>query len=156
MARTGWYSADHDKESVSKTLEYAYDDWCIAQFAKMLNKPVDYAAYTQRAQYWKNVHNKDNGYMQAQVNGDWFKPFTPTDVNDNYVEGNAWQYTFLVPQDVSGLMNRMGGKARIRRQARRAFYHQREADRQRDIGYNRPDRPIRARQRAKPSHGLPV
>jgi putative alpha-1,2-mannosidase len=106
----GLVSADHDKESVSKTLEYAYDDWCIAQFAKMLNKPVDYAIYTQRAQYWKNVHNKDNGYMQAQVNGDWFKPFNATDVNDNYVEGNAWQYTFLVPQDVSGLMNRMGGK----------------------------------------------
>lgn len=107
----GLVLADHDKESVSKTLEYAYDDWCIAQFAKMLNKPVDYNLYIQRAQYWKNVHNKDNGFMQAQVNGDWFKPFNATDVNDNYVEGNAWQYTFLVPQDVSGLMNRMGGKA---------------------------------------------
>jgi putative alpha-1,2-mannosidase len=108
--KNGLVLADDDKESVSKTLEYAYDDWCISQMAKMLNKPVDYATYVQRAQYWKNVHNKDNGFMQAQVKGDWFKPFAPTDVNDNYVEGNAWQYTFLVPQDVSGLMSRMGGK----------------------------------------------
>jgi putative alpha-1,2-mannosidase len=109
----GLVLADDDKESVSKTLEYAYDDWCIAQMAKMLNKPVDYAEYIKRAQYWKNVHNKENGFMQAQVKGNWFMPFNPTDVNDNYVEGNAWQYTFLVPQDVSGLMNRMGGKTQF-------------------------------------------
>jgi predicted alpha-1,2-mannosidase len=95
---------------VSKTLEYAYDDWCIAQMAKMLNKPQDYITYIQRAQYWKNVQNKDDGFMQARTNGDWFKPFDPTEINKNYVEGNAWQYTFLVPQDVTGLINRTGGK----------------------------------------------
>ncbi|NNU34528.1 hypothetical protein HK413_11170 [Mucilaginibacter sp. S1162] len=128
----GLVLADHEKESVSKTLEYAYDDWCIAQFTKMLNKPVDYNLYIQRAQYWKNVHNKDNGFMQAQVNGDWFKPFNATDVNDNYVEGNAWQYTFLVPQDVSGLMSRMGGKAPFAA-AGRTFHHQREVNRQRNV-----------------------
>jgi putative alpha-1,2-mannosidase len=111
--KNGLVLADDDKESVSKTLEYAYDDWCIAQMAKMLNKWPDYAEYTQRAQYWKNVHNKDNGFMQARIKGDWFKPFTPTDVNDNYVEGNAWQYTFLVPQDVSGLIGRLGGKEKF-------------------------------------------
>jgi putative alpha-1,2-mannosidase len=105
----GLVLADKNEESVSKTLEYAYDDWCIAQMAKMLNKPADYTTYIQRAQYWKNVQNKDNGFVQAHVNGDWFKPFNPTDVNKNYVEGNAWQYTFLVPQDVSGLVKRMGG-----------------------------------------------
>jgi putative alpha-1,2-mannosidase len=85
----GLVLADHNEESVSKTLEYAYDDWCIAQMAKMLNKPTDYTTYIQRAQYWKNVQNKDNGFVQARVNGDWFKPFNPTDVNKNYVEGNA-------------------------------------------------------------------
>ncbi len=106
----GLVLADDEVESVSKTLEYAYDDWCIAQMAKMLDKPVDYAEYIQRAQYWKNVQNKDNGFMQAHVNGSWYQPFDPTDVNKNYVEGNAWQYTFLVPQDVTGLVNRMGGK----------------------------------------------
>lgn len=106
----GLVLADDDKESVSKTLEYAFDDWCIAQMAKMLNKPQDYTEYIRRAQYWKNVQNKENGFMQAQVNGGWYRPFDPTDVNKNYVEGNAWQYTFLVPQDVSGLIARMGGK----------------------------------------------
>ncbi|MDB5158959.1 MAG: hypothetical protein JWR50_3666 [Mucilaginibacter sp.] len=109
----GLVLADNNKESVSKTLEYAYDDWCIAQMAKMLNKPQDYSEYIQRAQYWKNVQNKDNGFVQARVNGDWFKPFNPTDVNKNYVEGNAWQYTFLAPQDVKGLINRMGGMAKF-------------------------------------------
>lgn len=109
--KNGAVLADDNQESVSKTLEYAYDDWCIAQFAKMLNKPVDYNEYIQRAQYWKNVQNKDNGFMQARVNGDWYKPFDPNEVNKNYVEGNAWQYSFLAPQDVNGLINRMGGKA---------------------------------------------
>jgi putative alpha-1,2-mannosidase len=109
----GLVLADDEKESVSKTLEYAFDDWCIAQMAKMLNKWPDYAEYMQRSQYWKNVHNKDNGFMQAITNGAWFKPFAPTDVNDNYVEGNAWQYTFLVPQDVNGLIGRMGGKEKF-------------------------------------------
>ena len=106
----GLVLADDETRSVSKTLEYAYDDWCIAQMAKMLNKPQDYAEYIQRAQYWKNVQNKDNGFMQARVNGDWYKPFDPTDVNNNYVEGNAWHYTFLVPQDVNTLITRIGGK----------------------------------------------
>ncbi|HTH81424.1 MAG TPA: GH92 family glycosyl hydrolase [Mucilaginibacter sp.] len=108
--KNGAVLADENAESVSKTLEYAYDDWCIAQMAKMLNKPQDYATYIQRAQYWKNVQNKDNGFMQARTNGDWFKPFDPTEINKNYTEGNAWQYTFLVPQDVTGLINRTGGK----------------------------------------------
>jgi len=108
--KNGLVLADDDKESVSKTLEYAYDDWCIAQMAKMLNKPQEYTEYIQRAQYWKNVQNKDNGFMQARINGDWYKPFDPAEVNRHYVEGNAWQYTFLVPQDVTGLINRMGGK----------------------------------------------
>jgi putative alpha-1,2-mannosidase len=108
--RNGAVLADDDIESVSKTLEYAYDDWCIAQMAKMLNKPNDYAEFIQRAQYWKNVQNIDNGFMQARTNGGWYQPFNPTDVNKNYTEGNSWQYTFLVPQDVSGLIDRMGGK----------------------------------------------
>nr|WP_255670508.1 GH92 family glycosyl hydrolase [Mucilaginibacter sp. UR6-11] len=109
--KNGLVLADDNQESVSKTLEYAYDDWCIAQMAKMLNKPIDYVEYTQRAQYWKNVQNKDNGFVQARVNGDWYKPFDPNEVNKNYVEGNAWQYSFLAPQDVNGLISRLGGKA---------------------------------------------
>ena len=108
--KNGAVLADNEAESVSKTLEYAYDDWCIAQMAKMMGKTADYDTYIQRAQYWKNVFNNQNGFMQARVNGGWYTPFEPTEINRNYTEGNSWQYTFLAPQDVSGLINGMGGK----------------------------------------------
>lgn len=108
--KNGAVLVDDDNESVSKTLEYSYDDWCIAQMAKMLNKDADYHEFIERAQYWKNIYNNQNGFMQGRTNGGWFAPFKATDVNDNYTEGNAWQYSFLVPQDVEGLMNSMGGK----------------------------------------------
>ncbi|MDN3546775.1 GH92 family glycosyl hydrolase [Mucilaginibacter aquaedulcis] len=106
--KTGAVQADTADRSVSKTLEYAYDDWCIAQMAKMLDKQQDYVDYIQRAQYWKNVYNNQNGFMQARINGDWYSPFDPTEINRHYAEGNAWQYTFLVPQDVDGLIKHMG------------------------------------------------
>ena len=105
----GAVQADAEHESVSKTLEYAYDDWCVAQMARMLNHQQDYGVYSKRAQYWKNIFNKDNAFMQARTNGGWFTPFAPTDINNNYTEGNAWQYTFFVPHDVEGLISRMGG-----------------------------------------------
>jgi putative alpha-1,2-mannosidase len=107
---TGVVNADVEHESVSKTLDYAYDDWCIAQMAKMLNKPQDYAEYIKRAQYWKNVHNNQNGFMQARDNGGWYAPFDATEINNNYTEGNGWQYSFLVPQDVEGLITSLGGR----------------------------------------------
>jgi putative alpha-1,2-mannosidase len=109
--KNGVVLSDDEPESVSKTLEYAFDDWCIAQMAKMLNKPHDYAAFIQRAQYWKNNFNDQNGFMQARANGGWYTPFEPTEINNNYTEGNSWQYSFLAPQDIEGLIARMGGKA---------------------------------------------
>jgi putative alpha-1,2-mannosidase len=109
--KNGVVLSDDEHESVSKTLEYAFDDWCIAQMAKMLNKPQDYAEFIKRAQYWKNNFNDQNGFMQARANGGWYTPFEPTEINNNYTEGNSWQYSFLAPQDVEGLASRMGGKA---------------------------------------------
>jgi putative alpha-1,2-mannosidase len=108
--KNGAVLAGDEPESVSKTLEYAYDDWCIAQMAKMLNKQQDYIEFIKHAQYWKNVYNNQNSFMQARVDGGWYMPFDPTEVNKNYTEGNAWQYSFLVPQDVDGLISRIGGK----------------------------------------------
>ena len=107
--KNGVVRADDDAESVSKTLEFAYDDWCIARMAKMLNKPEDYAVFIKRAQYWKNVFNDQNGFMQARVNGGWYSPFDPTDINNNYTEGNSWQYSFLAAQDVESLIEKLGG-----------------------------------------------
>jgi putative alpha-1,2-mannosidase len=109
--KNGVVLSDDEPESVSKTLEYAFDDWCIAQMAKMMNKPDDYATFIKRAQYWKNNFNNQNGFMQARANGGWYTPFDATEINNNYTEGNSWQYSFLAPQDIEGLMGRMGGKA---------------------------------------------
>jgi hypothetical protein len=108
--KNGAVQSDVEDASVSKTLEYAYDDWCIAQMAKMLNKTDDYTQYIQRAQYWKNVFNNQNTFMQARANGGWLDPFDPTEINGNYTEGNSWQYSFLVPHDVETLIDKMGGK----------------------------------------------
>ncbi|MBW4889519.1 GH92 family glycosyl hydrolase [Mucilaginibacter sp. HMF5004] len=108
--KNGLVLADKENESVSKTLEYAIDDYCIAQMAKMMNKPQDYSEYIKRAQYWKNQYDNQTGFMRARSNGGWVAPFSATDVNKNYTEGNAWQYAFLVPQDVNTLIDYMGGK----------------------------------------------
>jgi len=91
-------------------LEYAYDDWCIAQMAKLLNKKEDEATYSRRSQYWKNVFDKETGFMRPRKNGGWLTPFEPREVNNNFTEGNSWQYTFFVPQDIYGLIEMMGGK----------------------------------------------
>jgi putative alpha-1,2-mannosidase len=112
-AKNGAVLADDENESVSKTLEYAIDDWCIAQMAKGMGKQKDYDEYIQRAQYWKNVFNDENNFMQARTNGGWYTPFDSHEINANYTEGNAWQYAFLVPQDVEGLKARMGGERKF-------------------------------------------
>ena len=111
--KNGLVLAEDEKESVSKTLEYAYDDWCIAQMAKMLKKDQDYAEYIQRAQNWKNVYNNQTGFVQTRTNGGWLSSFKPSDVDDNFTEGNAWQFSFSVPQDVNGLIKIMGGKENL-------------------------------------------
>jgi predicted alpha-1,2-mannosidase len=108
--KNGAVLADDEQESVSKTLEYCIDDWCIAQMAKMMGHDHDYDKYIQRAQYWKNVYNNQNGFMEARLNGGWLSPFDPTEVDHNYTEGNAWQYSFLAPQDVESLVGQMGGR----------------------------------------------
>ncbi len=107
----GYIPADGDGESVSKTLEYAYDDWCIAQVAKGLGRESDYKRYIQRAQYYKNIFDPASGFMRAKMNATWVAPFDPAEVNFNYTEANAWQYSFYVPQDVEGLIELLGGRA---------------------------------------------
>ncbi|MDP1622229.1 MAG: GH92 family glycosyl hydrolase [Bacteroidales bacterium] len=106
----GYIPADREGESVSKTLEYAYDDWCIAMMAKALDKKDDYKNYLIRAQNYKNQFDPISGFMRAKSNETWFTPFDPAEVNFNYTEANAWQYCFYVPQDLSGLMRLLGGR----------------------------------------------
>ena len=105
----GYISSEDEPESVSKTLEYAYDDWCVAQVARRLKRDEDYRRFTRRAQSYKNLFDPATGFMRARRNGRWLEPFDPREVNFNFTEANSWQYTFFAPQDVSGLMRLMGG-----------------------------------------------
>ncbi|WP_353149449.1 GH92 family glycosyl hydrolase [Flavobacterium sp.] len=107
--KNGFISMDDEHESVSKTLEYAYDDWCIAQMAKHLKKQEDYQYFMKRSQNWKNIFDWETGFMRPKKNGGWDKPFDPREVNNNFTEGNSWQYSFFVPQDIEGLIQAHGG-----------------------------------------------
>jgi len=107
---TGVIPGNEEKESVSKVLEYAYDDWCIAQMAKALNKPEDYKRFIERAQSYKNVLDPSTGFMRARYNNFWYAPFDPTENNFDYTEANSWQYTFYVPQDLESYAKYLGGK----------------------------------------------
>lgn len=111
--KQGFISIDDEHESVSKTLEYAYDDWCIAQMAMLLDKKEDYQYFMLRSQNWKNLFNWETGFIQPKKNGGWDKPFDPKEVNNNYTEANGWQYTFFVPQDILGLADAIGGPTHL-------------------------------------------
>ncbi len=105
----GYIPADKAGESVSRTLEYAYDDWCIATLANKLDDTTLYTKYIKRAQYYKNLFDKHNGFFRAKRNGGFITPFDPTEVNFTLTEANTWQYNFFVPQDINSLIDLMGG-----------------------------------------------
>jgi predicted alpha-1,2-mannosidase len=111
--KNGFISIDDEHESVSKTLEYAYDDWCIAQMAYILDKPEDFNYFMKRSQNWKNIFDWETGFMRPKKNGGWDKPFDPREVNNNFTEGNSWQYSFFVPQDIHGMIQAYGGKEKF-------------------------------------------
>ncbi len=118
---SGFIPVEKESESVSKTLEYAYDDWTIAQMAKALNKTDDYMIYLKRAQNYKNVFDPESQFMRGRFRNTWFSPFDPYEVNFNYTEANSWQYSFYVPQDISGFINLLGGKEKLEHQLDRLF-----------------------------------
>ena len=105
----GFVPADAEGESVSKTLEYAYDDWCIAVMAKEMGKVSDVGYFTKRSQSYKNLFDPETKFMRARHSGKWFEPFDPKEVNFNYTEANAWQYDYAVPQDINTLIALHGG-----------------------------------------------
>jgi predicted alpha-1,2-mannosidase len=117
----GFIPVEKESESVSKTLEYAYDDWTMAQMAKDLGKESDYKTYSERAQYYKNVFDPSTQFMRGRFRNTWFAPFDPYEVNFNYTEANSWQYSFYVPQDISGFTKLLGGKQQLENQLDKLF-----------------------------------
>ncbi|MFP9114986.1 GH92 family glycosyl hydrolase [Flavobacterium sp. RHBU_3] len=108
--RNGFISIDDEHESVSKTLEYAYDDWCIAQMAKYTGHKADYEYFMMRSQNWKNLFDPTTKHMRPKRNGGWETPFDPREINNNFTEGNSWQYSFFVLQDIAEMVEAYGGQ----------------------------------------------
>ena len=139
--KRGYISSEDENESVSKTLEYAYDDWCIAQMAKILVtqrskelrksgiNPNGYMArnmdsilsrrrgevekYLNRARSFENLFDPSTGFMRPKQNGGFMSPFAPNEVTFNFTEGNSWVYSFFVPQDFNRLIELQGGKQKF-------------------------------------------
>ncbi|RWY52598.1 GH92 family glycosyl hydrolase [Mucilaginibacter gilvus] len=101
--------------SVSNTLEYAYDDWAIAQMAKKLDKMDIYNEFIKRSENYKNVYDPAVGFMRPKLaNGTFRAKFDPlSTINEGFIEGNSWNYTLFAPQDPEGLIKLMGGDKRF-------------------------------------------
>ncbi|MCX6237918.1 MAG: GH92 family glycosyl hydrolase [Bacteroidia bacterium] len=112
--KLGFMPADKIQQSVAKSLEVAIDDWCVAAVAQKLGKTEDAAYFGKRAESFKAYFDKETGFMRGKLsNGQWTTPFDPAfskHEGSDYTEGNAWQYLWLVPQDVNGLIELLGGK----------------------------------------------
>ena len=107
--RQGYLQVDDESESVSKSLEYAYDNWCIAGMAKRLNYSDDEKLFLKRSLAYKNLFDAQTGHMRPRKNGNWLSPFYANEINNHFTEGNSWQYSFYVPHDVEGLIKLHGG-----------------------------------------------
>src|SRR6185437_2631586 len=106
-----YHYVPYDKGRFSNTLEYSYDNWVVAQFAKALGKTDDYDLFSDRGSWWKNAINRKTGYAQMRKSdSSWLEPFDAlrSGQNAQYVEGNAWQLTYYVPQDIPALMQWIG------------------------------------------------
>ncbi|MEQ7873039.1 GH92 family glycosyl hydrolase [Sphingomonas sp. ASV193] len=113
MAR-GYVPIDREPEAASKTVEYAYDDWTIARMAERMGRRQVAATFFRRAGNWRNSFDPATGFVRARkADGPFRTPFDPTAINygSDYTEGNAWQYSWFVPQDQAALFTAMGGDA---------------------------------------------
>ena len=115
LMNLGYIPADQGPESVASAMEYAVADWAISKLAEKLGKTEDAAYFAKRAKAYKEYFNEETGFMRGKLaDGSWRTPFDPVSaqhrVND-YCEGNAWQYLWLVPQDPEGLIELLGGDA---------------------------------------------
>jgi predicted alpha-1,2-mannosidase len=126
-ARTGYYDGleyymkigyvpeDKNSSSVSKTLEYAYDDWCIAQVAKKLGKTEIFDEFSKRSENWRHVYDARTGFMRPKMSDGRFREkFDALQTHDQgFIEGNAWNYSLYVPHEPAAMIEAMGGKAKF-------------------------------------------
>ena len=109
----GYIPAEREGESVAKAMEYAIDDWCIAQMAEALGKQDDHTYFSKRARAYREYFDPTTRFMRGKLSdGTWREPFDPIKSShrrDDYCEGNGWQYLWLVPQDPEGLIEMLGG-----------------------------------------------
>jgi len=123
---TGYIPSDRDNMSVAKGLEYAYNDWLIAQFAREMGEEEDYKRYAELGKNYKHYFDASSGFMRGKLeDGSWVTPFNPSASNHfktDYCEGNAWQWTWFVPHDIDGLVALMGGKKKFRAKLDSLFF----------------------------------
>ncbi|MBL7981538.1 MAG: GH92 family glycosyl hydrolase [Flavobacteriales bacterium] len=109
----GYISSEDEPESVSRTLEYAYDDWCIARFAEMIGEKDVAKRFFARGRNWQNLFDPTTGFFRARRNGGFIDPFDPYEVNFHFTEANAWQYGLFVPHDMDRYLSLIGGRAAL-------------------------------------------
>ena len=114
----GFVPFDACGANVTKTTEYAFDDWCIAMVAKKLGKTEDYNEFIKRSNYWKNLFDPGINFSRPKyADGSWVPSFDSfsdhTNGKECYTEGNSWHYTFMVPQDIPGLIQAFGSKEKF-------------------------------------------
>ena len=113
--KLGYVAIDREPEAASKTVEYAYDDWTIARMAEKMGRKDIADRFYKRAGYWRNSFDAKTGWLRARkTDGSFRTPFDPTAINygSDYTEGNAWQYSWFVPQDQAALFRMLGGDAK--------------------------------------------
>lgn len=113
--KLGYVPEDKNSSSVSKTLEYAYDDWAIAQAAKKLGKTEIYNEFIKRSENWKNVYDSSIGFMRPKMSdGKFREKFDALQTHDQgFIEGNAWNYSLYVPHNPAEMIEMMGGKKKF-------------------------------------------
>jgi predicted alpha-1,2-mannosidase len=103
----GYLSIEDESESVSKTLEYSYDMYCVSEIAEALSYAEDEKYFNRLSQGWQNVYDFKIGFVRPRKNGGWLEPFDPKQVNNHFTEANAWQYSFAFPQDYEVVRNNL-------------------------------------------------
>jgi len=114
--RLGYVPVDRDAEGVSKTVEYAFDDWTIARVAQAMGRTQVASEFQQRAAHWRNVFDAKSGFTRPRLSdGNYREPFDPAQAgaNSGFTEGNAWQYSWYQPHDEGGLVRVLGGDEQL-------------------------------------------